>query len=173
MRNTGLIPEIANNINVRKVADTTLETHSIVHPVDTNALNIAFGGYLMSLMDEAACIVAFKHAGRKVNTVSIDGVRFWRPSLVGTILNVHASLNRVFNTSMEIGLKVTETDAATNQEVPVARAYFTFVAVDDNGKPVSTAQVEPESAEEKRRFEQALIRREARIALGKSLAADH
>ncbi|MCQ2054517.1 MAG: acyl-CoA thioesterase [Fibrobacter sp.] len=169
MRNTGIIPEIANNMAPRKVALTKLESHAIVHPVDTNALDIAFGGYLMSLMDEAACVVAFKHAGRKVNTVSIDGVRFWKPSLVGTILNIHACLNRVFKTSMEIGLKITETDAHTNEEIPVARAYFTFVAIDDNGKPVQAPPVEPESDEEKRRFEQALIRRDTRIELAQKL----
>ena len=91
MRNTGLIPGIANDKTPRKVSESALESHAIVHPVDTNALNNAFGGYLMSLMDEAACIVAFKHAGRKVNTVSIDGVRFFRPTAVGTILNIHAT----------------------------------------------------------------------------------
>ena len=169
MRNTGLIPEIANDKTPRKVSESALESHAIVHPVDTNALNNAFGGYLMSLMDEAACIVAFKHAGRKVNTVSIDGVRFFRPTAVGTILNIHASMNRVFNTSMEIGLKITETDPENGAELPVAHAYFTFVAIDDNGRPTATAPVEPETAEEKRRFDQALIRREARIALADKL----
>lgn len=169
MRNTDLIPEIANDKAPRKVSDSTLETHSIVHPVDTNALNMAFGGYLMSLMDEAACIVAFKHAGRKVNTVSIDGVRFFRPTVVGTILNIHASLNRVFNTSMEIGLKITETDPTSKQELPVAHGYFTFVAIDDSGKSVVAPAVIPETDDEKRRYDEALVRREARIALGKKL----
>ena len=169
MRNTGLIPGIANDKTPRKVSESALESHAIVHPVDTNALNNAFGGYLMSLMDEAACIVAFKHAGRKVNTVSIDGVRFFRPTAVGTILNIHASMNRVFNTSMEIGLKITETDPENGAELPVAHAYFTFVAIDDNGRPTATAPVEPDSDEARRRYEQALIRREARIELGKQL----
>ena len=169
MRNTGLIPGIANDKTPRKVSESALESHAIVHPVDTNALNNAFGGYLMSLMDEAACIVAFKHAGRKVNTVSIDGVRFFRPTAVGTILNIHASMNRVFNTSMEIGLKITETDPENGAELPVAHAYFTFVAIDDNGSPTATAPVEPDSDEARRRYEQALIRREARIELGKKL----
>ena len=169
MRNTGLIPGIANDKSPRKVSESALESHAIVHPVDTNALNNAFGGYLMSLMDEAACIVAFKHAGRKVNTVSIDGVRFFRPTAVGTILNIHASMNRVFNTSMEIGLKITETDPENGAELPVAHGYFTFVAIGEDGRPTAVAPVEPETAEEKRRFDQALIRREARIALADKL----
>ena len=126
MRNTGLIPEIANDKTPRKVSESALESHAIVHPVDTNALNNAFGGYLMSLMDEAACIVAFKHAGRKVNTVSIDGVRFFRPTAVGTILNIHASMNRVFNTSMEIGLKITETDPENGALIETCRSKVTF-----------------------------------------------
>ena len=105
----------------------------------------------------------------KENTVSIDGVRFFRPTAVGTILNIHASMNRVFNTSMEIGLKITETDPENGAELPVAHAYFTFVAIDDNGRPTATAPVEPDSDEARRRYEQALVRREARIALGKQL----
>ena len=71
MRNTDLIPEIANDMTPRKVKDSQTETHAIVHPDNTNALHNAFGGYLMGLMDVAACVVAFNHAGRKVNTISI------------------------------------------------------------------------------------------------------
>ena len=78
-------------------------------------------------------------------------------------------MNRVFNTSMEIGLKITETDPENGAELPVAHAYFTFVAIDDNGRPTATAPVEPDSDEARRRYEQALVRREARIALGKQL----
>ena len=170
MKNTDLIPEIANDMTPRKVKDSQTETHAIVHPDNTNALHNAFGGYLMGLMDVAACVVAFNHAGRKVNTISIDGVRFFRPATLGTILNIHASLNRAFNTSMEIGLKITETDPVNKCELPIAHGYFTFVAIGEDGRPTAVAPVEPETAEEKRRFEQALVRREARIALGKAIS---
>ena len=78
-------------------------------------------------------------------------------------------MNRVFNTSMEIGLKITETDPENGAELPVAHGYFTFVAIGEDGRPTAVAPVEPETAEEKRRFNQALIRREARIELGKNL----
>ncbi|SHJ00075.1 acyl-CoA thioesterase [Fibrobacter sp. UWP2] len=169
MKNTDLIPEIANDMTPRKVRDSQTETHAIVHPDNTNALHNAFGGYLMGLMDVAACVVAFNHAGRKVNTISIDGVRFFRPATLGTILNIHASLNRAFNTSMEIGLKITETDPVNKCELPIAHGYFTFVAIGEDGRPTAVAPVEPETEEEKRRYEQALVRREARIALGKKL----
>ena len=169
MKNTDLIPEIANDMTPRKVKNSQTETHAIVHPDNTNALHNAFGGYLMGLMDVAACVVAFNHAGRKVNTISIDGVRFFRPATLGTILNIHASLNRAFNTSMEIGLKITETDPVNKCELPIAHGYFTFVAIGEDGRPTAVAPVEPETAEEKRRYEQALVRREARIALGKAI----
>ena len=170
MKNTDLIPEIANDMTPRKVKDSQTETHAIVHPDNTNALHNAFGGYLMGLMDVAACVVAFNHAGRKVNTISIDGVRFFRPATLGTILNIHASLNRAFNTSMEIGLKITEPDPVNKQELPIAHGYFTFVAIGEDGRPTAVAPVEPETDEEKRRYEQALVRREARIALGKAIS---
>ena len=147
MKNTDLIPEIANDMTPRKVRDSQTETHAIVHPDNTNALHNAFGGYLMGLMDVAACVVAFNHAGRKVNTISIDGVRFFRPATLGTILNIHASLNRAFNTSMEIGLKITETDPVNKCELPIAHGYFTFVAIGEDGRPTAVAPVEPETAE--------------------------
>ena len=172
MKNTGTIPEIANNRAPRKASESRLESHAIVHPVDTNALDMAFGGYLMSLMDEAACIVAFNHAGRKVNTIAIDGVRFWKPTDVGTILNIHACMNRVFRTSMEIGVKITETDPVKNSESPVAKAYFTFVAIDEDGRPVEAPGIVPESSEDLRRFDEALIRRNARIELAKRISTE-
>jgi acyl-CoA hydrolase len=149
----------------KTVQESVTVTHDIVHPGDANSYGIAFGGYLMGLLDKAACIAARRHCGGKVTTVGIDGVRFFRPAAVGAILDIKASINRVFNSSMEIGVKVTATPLEQTETFDVCHAYMTFAALDSNGKPTGIAPVIPETDEEKRRFEEAQIRRESRKKL--------
>ena len=146
----------------KTVKESATVSHDIVHPGDSNSYGIAFGGYLMGLLDKAACIAARRHCEGRVTTVGIDGVRFFRPVSVGAILDIKASINRVFNSSMEIGVKVTATPLEQTESFVVCHAYMTFAALDSNGKPTAIAQVIPETDEEKRRFEEALIRRDAR-----------
>ena len=149
----------------KTVKETATVTHDIVHPGDSNSYGIAFGGYLMGLLDKAACIAARRHCEGRVTTVGIDGVRFFRPAEVGMILDVKASINRVFNSSMEIGVKVTGTPLEQTETYDICHAYMTFAALDSKGKPTGIAQVIPETDEEKRRFEEALARRESRKQL--------
>lgn len=154
----------------KPVKDSVVVTRDIVHPSDVNAYGVVFGGHMMSLLDKAACIAAFTHAGRKVTTISMDSVQFFKPAVVGTILTIQASVNRVFNTSMEVGLKVTGILPGVQKEPElVCHAYMTFVALDKDGKPTAVAPVVPETPDEKRRYDEALVRREARIALKESL----
>lgn len=150
----------------KPVKDSIVVTRDIVHPSDVNAYGVVFGGHMMSLLDKAACIAAFTHAGRKVTTISMDSVRFFKPAVVGTILTIHASVNRVFNTSMEIGLKVTGVlPGVQNEPELVCHAYMTFVALDKDEKPAKIAPVLPETEDEKRRYKEALMRRYAKKAL--------
>ena len=146
----------------KTIKESATITHDIVHPGDANSYGIAFGGYLMGLMDKAACIVARRHCTNRVTTVAIDGVRFFHPAEVGYILDIKASINRVFNSSMEIGVKVTGTPLEKTECHDICHAYMTFVALDETGKPTKLAPVIPESDDEKRRFEEALIRKERR-----------
>ena len=154
----------------KPVKDSVVVTRDIVHPSDVNAYGVVFGGYMMSLLDKAACIAAFTHAGMKVSTVAMDGVRFYKPAVVGTILTIRASVNRVFGSSMEIGLRVTGIlPGVQDEEELICRAYMTFVAIGKDEKPVLAAPVVPETPDEIRRYEEALARRESRIALKNSL----
>lgn len=148
----------------KPVRESRIETHDIVHPSDANAYGMLFGGHLVALMDKAASMTAYRHSGRKVTTVSVDGIYFQRPAPVGTILTLLASVNRVFHTSMEIGIKVTGA-LPGEQEKEICRAYMTFVVLDENNRPTPTAPVIPETEDEHRRFDNAMIRREARLAL--------
>ena len=156
--------------NAKTVKQSQVETRDIVHPSDVNAYNFVFGGHLTSLLDKAACIAACTHSRRKVTTVSIDNVRFFKPATVGTILTIKASVNRAFNTSMEVGVKVLGVDPKVSWKPElICHAYMTFVAIDDNGKPVPIPAIIPETEDEIRRYEEAGIRREARKKLAEEL----
>ena len=159
-----------NMENAKTVKQSQVETRDIVHPSDVNAYNYVFGGHLTSLLDKAACIAAYTHSRRRVTTISIDNVRFFKPATVGTILTIKASVNRVFNTSMEVGVKVLGVHPQVSwQPEVICHAYMTFVAIDDNGKPTPIPSIIPETEDEIRRFEEAEIRRNARKALADQL----
>ena len=158
--------------NAKTVKQSQVETRDIVHPSDVNAYNYVFGGHLTSLLDKAACIAAYTHSRRRVTTISIDNVRFFKPATVGTILTIKASVNRVFNTSMEVGVKVLGVHPQVSwQPEVICHAYMTFVAIDDNGKPTPIPAIIPETEDEIRRYEEAEIRREARKKLAAQLAS--
>lgn len=156
-------------MNKKNVRFSQTQTSDIVHPSDVNAYGFVFGGHLVSLMDKTGCIAAIRHCETKVTTVSIDQLDFLHPAAIGTILTIQASVNRAFNTSLEIGIKVTGVSSEQREPLSIARAYMTFVAIGENGKPVSVPAVFPETEEEKRRYEAALKRRENKKLLLKNL----
>lgn len=157
--------------NTKKVKESIIETNDIVHPSDVNAYGFVFGGHLVSLMDKTACMAAFKHCEAKVTTVSVDGIHFLRPAPVGTMLTILASVNRAFSTSMEIGLKVTAWLPGQPSK-DICRAYMTFVAIDEDGKPKKVPQIMPETKEEIRRYNNAAIRRTSRLELREKLLSE-
>jgi acyl-CoA hydrolase len=137
---------------------------AIVFPDDLNTLGTLFGGRVMEEMDKLAAVVAKRHANRNCVTLGIDSVRFLASARHGDVLIFKASVNRVWRTSMEIGLKVLAEDFRTMQRKHIVSAYFTFVAVDDNLNPGSAPPVIPETADEHRRYDDAEKRRAARMA---------
>jgi acyl-CoA hydrolase len=144
---------------------TRTESSEIILQSDLNHLGHLFGGRLASIIDRTAAISAIKHAHSAVVTVSIDSLIFRRPVRLGSILTVKACVNRVFNKSMEVGVSVWSLPPDSPDNEYVCNAYLTFVALDADGKTREIPPVEPETEVEKRRFEQAGIRREARLAL--------
>ncbi|HEX2579113.1 MAG TPA: acyl-CoA thioesterase [Rhabdochlamydiaceae bacterium] len=149
----------------KSVAESAIHDQtSVVFPNDLNAYGTLFGGRVLDLCDRVAGVVAKRHSGKVCVTLGIDSVRFLAPAKHGDILVFKASMNRVWKTSMEIGLKVFKEDFRTQERVHILSAYFTFVALDDHLKPVEVPPVIPRSSDEKRRYEQAEERRLIRLA---------
>ncbi len=141
----------------------------LVLPNDTNTLNNLMGGRLLHLMDIAAAITAQRHSERIVVTASVDNVSFSEPIALGDVVTITAQVTRAFNSSMEVYLEVIAENIPAGKKQTTNKAFFTFVAVDQMGKPIYVPEVEPETAEEKERFEGALRRRQLRLVLAKRM----
>jgi len=161
------------NLTAKTVSASLVEMAEIVQPFDVNVYGSIFGGHLMALVDKAAGIAAYRHSGMNVVTVSVDQLVFKNPAPAATILSIRASVNRVFHSSMEIGVKVIGWKPGSSEEILICPAYLTFVAIDDQGLPIPVAQVIPETPDQIRRYEQAGIRRETRLALAQKLKDHH
>ena len=149
----------------KKVSETAIHDQTaVVYPNDLNPYGTLFGGRVLETCDWLDGVVARRHSGRVCVTLGVDSVRFLAPAKHGDTLVFKASVNRVWKTSMEIGLKVFAEDFRTLSRVHILSAYFTFVAVDDNMKPVEICPVIPETKEEERRYQQAEERRKLRLA---------
>lgn len=143
----------------KKPSDSETITTQIILPDDTNPMGIVQGGKIVQLMDLTAAICAQTHCTRVAVTASIDKVFFLSPARVGDILKVRAVVTRVFNSSMEIYCEVTCRRLPEMRPVLCNTAYFTFVALGDDQKPVSICAVKPETEEEIIRFGEALARK--------------
>ncbi|MCB0386181.1 MAG: acyl-CoA thioesterase [Bdellovibrionales bacterium] len=135
----------------------------MVLPSHTNSLDSVFGGVIMSWIDICAAISAQRHCARPVVTASIDALDFHRPAYQGWVITLKSCVNYVGKTSMEVGVSVEAEHLVKKQKYKIASAYLTFVALDDNGKPMAAPPVIPQTEDEKRRFEAAKRRRELRL----------
>ena len=135
----------------------------LVLPTDTNRLGNLLGGRLMQWIDIAAAIAASRHTNRVCVTASVDELNFHDPILQGEVVILQASVNRVFNTSLEIGVRVTKENLLSGMRTYTNTAYLTFVATDQDGKPVQANKIKPVTKEEKRRYVDAARRRELRL----------
>lgn len=151
-------------LNPKYVRESQITMIELVLPNDTNMLNNLLGGTLMHWMDIAAAMAASKHGNRVAVTASVDDLVFHFPIKLGNIVHLKTSVNRAFTTSMEVGVRVEGEDFETGKIIHCNSAYFTFVSIDrKTGMKMQVPQVIPETADEKRRFEQALTRRNQRI----------
>ena len=150
-------------VQFKKVSESLINMTELVLPHQANQLGILLGGQLMHWIDICAALCASKHNQKICVTASVDRIDFHHPIIVGNAVTLSASVNRVFTTSMEIGVKVYAENFKKGTKIHTHTAYLTFVAVDSNGKPVKAIPVVPESDDEKRRYEEALQRRNARL----------
>lgn len=149
-----------------KAAKESLTTMTeMVLPNDTNTLGNLMGGRLMYFMDIAAAIAAQKHSNRIVVTASVDNVSFRHPIKLGNVVTIKAQVTRAFNSSMEVHLEVWAEDIPAQTKHKTNEAFYTFVAVDQTGRPIDVPEVIPETEEEKRFYESAIHRRELRLIL--------
>lgn len=137
----------------------------LVLPNDTNTLNNLMGGRLMHWMDIVSAIAAQKHSNRIVVTASVDNISFKHPIRLGDVVTLKAKVTRAFSSSMEVRIDVEAENVPSNTVVESNSAYFTFVAVDQSGRPIDVPEVEPETEEEKEFFQGALRRRQLRLIL--------
>ncbi len=145
----------------RESAVTLSQLMEIRH---ANTRGSIHGGEIMKLIDTAAGIAASRHAGGPVVTVSLDQMSFLHPVRVGNVVFVHASVNDVGRTSMEVGVRVEAEDLVSGSRTHTSSAYLVFVALDGDGRPRPVPALDPETDQERRRQAEAKIRRETRLA---------
>lgn len=151
-----------DNLAPRPVCDSQSEMAEIVLPNDTNPLGALLGGRLMHWIDLAGAMACHRQSRNYVVTASVDHIDFLVPVRVGDLVILRSSVNRVFHTSMEVGVKVFVENYISDTAKHVASAYLTFVAVDRAGNRLKVAPVIPETDEQRRRYDDAGRRREIR-----------
>ncbi len=151
-------------------AASRVEMTQLVMPSHANVLGSAFGGTVMQWTDLAAAMAAMRHARLPVVTASIDQLDFLSPVRIGQIAILAAQVNAVFRTSLEVGVEVSTEDPMTGERRRCCNAWLTFVALGPDGRPTELPPLAAASEEERRRERAAVARREARLALRRTLA---
>jgi len=155
-----------SNLAGKPVSASRSEMTEIVLPAQTNPLGKLLGGQVMHLVDMAGALAAHRHSNSYVVTASVDYIDFRNAVNLGEIVNFKSQVNRVFHTSMEVGVEVYSENAMTGERKHTTTAYVTFVAIDEHTKkPKVVAPLILKTAEEQRRFREAAERRKTRLAL--------
>lgn len=150
----------------KPVSASRSEMTEIVLPAQTNPLGKLLGGQVMHWVDMVAALAAHRHSSSYVVTASVDYIDFRNPINLGEIVTLTSQVNRVFRTSMEVGVEVYSENVMKGEKKHTTTAYVTFVALDETTRePKPVVPLIVKTAEEKRRFEEAAQRREARLAL--------
>jgi acyl-CoA hydrolase len=150
----------------KPISASRSEMTEVVLPATTNPLGKLLGGHVMHLVDIAAAIAASRHANSYVVTASVDYIDFRNPVNIGELVILKSQVNRVFRTSMEVGVKVFSENALTGERKHTTTAYVTFVAIDSfTGRPKAVAPLVLKTAEERRRWREAGQRRKVRLAM--------
>jgi acyl-CoA hydrolase len=160
------------NLSPKPAKDSFIVMNELVLPNDTNTLNNLMGGRLLHWMDIAAAIAAQKHSNHIVVTASVDNVSFHHPIKLGDVVTLEAKVTRAFNTSVEVRLDVWAENIPSGTRFKSNEAYYTFVALAENGKTVPVPPVSIETEEEKKLYDGALRRRQLRLILAGRMQPD-
>lgn len=145
--------------------------NELVLPNDTNTLNNLMGGRLLHWMDICSAMAAQKHSNSIVVTVSVDNVSFQRSVKLGEVISIEAQVTRSFNSSMEVRMTVYAQNLPEGTKIKTNEAYYTFVAIDNDGRPRLVPETVPETEKEMLLFNGALQRRELRLILSGKMQA--
>jgi len=160
------------DMDAKNASETLVVMNELVLPNDTNTFGNLMGGRLMYWMDIAAGIASGKHCNAPSMTASVDNISFKNPIKLGNVVRIEAKVSRAFNTSMEIHLKVWGEDLLHQYKYESNEAFYTFVALDPNGKPRKVPELIPETEEETRHYHGALRRRQLRLILAGKMKPD-
>jgi acyl-CoA hydrolase len=149
----------------KPVRESVSEYSELALPTDVNVLGNLLGGKVMHLVDLAGAMAALRHARKPVVTAAVDSLQFLHPVHIGELIVLRSSVNRVFHTSMEVGVTVETENLLTGEKLHTCSAYLTFVALDENGKATPIPPVIPETEAEKQRYLEAGERRAYRLAI--------
>ena len=148
----------------KKVRESQVVLAQQMNPQDANPAGNVHGGVIMKLIDTAAGVAAIRHARSNAVTASVDRLDFYHPVFVGNLLSLRASVNFVGKTSMEVGVRVESENLLTGERLHTSTAYLTYVALDDQGRPLRLPPLILETETQKRRHQEAQTRRRMRLA---------
>jgi acyl-CoA hydrolase len=152
-------------LKAKPVSASTSEMAEVVLPAQTNVLGKLLGGHVMHMVDIVAAMAASRHANSYMVTASVDYIDFKNPVNLGELVMLKSQVNRVFHTSLEIGVEVCSENLLTGERKQTTTAYVTFVAIDEaTRKPRPVPPLIVKTPEEKRRWREAGKRREIRLA---------
>ncbi len=153
-------------------ADSHTVMTELVHPNDTNILGNLHGGRLLYWMDICSAIAATKHTHSTVVTASVDNVSFQNPIFLSDLVTIHSKVVRAFKTSMEVYIEVFAESMPELTKIKTHDAFYTFVAIDKNNKPIEVEGIVPQTEEEQKLFDGALRRRQLRLILSGRMKVD-
>ena len=163
---SAIFAKIFFRMEPKKASESRIIMTELVLPNDTNLFGNLMGGRLMYWMDIASALAGSKHCNGPVVTASVDNISFTNPIKLGNVVHIEAKVTRAFNTSMEIHMNVWGEDILLQKRYKSNEAYYTFVSLDVNGKPMTVPQLIPETEEEQELYVSAMRRRQLRLILG-------
>jgi acyl-CoA hydrolase len=137
----------------------------IMTPNMVNFQGHIHGGYILALLDRVAYACAARYTGKNIVTLSVDQVFFKEPIYIGELVTFFASINYVGKTSMEVGIRVVAENLMTSHSRHTNTCYLTMVAVNEHGKPTKAPELMIHNETQRRRYDEALLRKEARLKM--------